>query len=87
MSVVPLKGEFAEALEAEALETSDIVGTPLSNVKFPKGAIVGAVVRGNETIIPRGDTVIQPEDHLVIFALQQVVPRLEKFLTVKLEYF
>ena len=48
---------------------------------------MGAIVRENKAIIPRGDTVVRPKDHLIIFALQTVVPKLEKFLTVKLEYF
>ncbi|MFH1125046.1 MAG: Trk system potassium transporter TrkA, partial [Pseudomonadota bacterium] len=87
ISVAPLKGEHAEAIEAEALETSDIVNIALSKVKFPKGALVGAVVRGDEIIIPRGDTVIKAKDRLIIFALQKVVPKLEKLLTVKLDYF
>lgn len=87
ISVAPLKGEHAEAIEAEALETSDIVNVPLSEVRFPKGAIVGAIVRGEEIIIPRGDSVILPKDRLIIFTLQQVIPKLEKLLTVKLEYF
>ncbi len=87
ISVAPLKGEHAEAIEAEALETSDVVNLPLSKVKFPKGAIVGAVVRGEEIIIPRGDTIILPKDRLIIFALQKVVPKIEKLLTVKLDYF
>lgn len=87
ISVAPLKGEHAEAIEAEALETSDIVNVPLSKVKFPKGAIVGAIVRGEQIIIPRGDNVIMPGDHLIIFALKQVIPKLEKLLTVKIEYF
>jgi trk/ktr system potassium uptake protein len=86
-SVAPLKGEHAEAIEAEALETSEIVNVPLAKVKFPKGAIVGAIVRGEEIIIPKGDSVIQPKDHLVMFALQKVIPKIEKLLTVKLEYF
>ncbi|MFO7984445.1 MAG: Trk system potassium transporter TrkA [Desulfatiglandaceae bacterium] len=87
ISVVPLKGEHAEAIEAEALETSDIVNIPLSKVKIPKGAIVGAIVRGEEIIIPQGDSIVRPKDHLIIFALQRVFPKLEKLLTVKLEYF
>ncbi len=87
ISVAPLKGERAEAIEAEALETSDIVNLPLSKVKMPKGAIVGAIVREDDIIIPRGDSVIRPKDHLIIFALQEVLPKLEKLLTVKLEYF
>lgn len=87
ISVAPLKGEHAEAIEAEALETSDIVDVPLSKVKFPKGAIVGAIVRGEQIIIPRGESIIKPKDRLIIFALQQVIPKLENLLTVKLEYF
>jgi len=85
--VAPLKGEGAEAIEFEALETSDIVNTPLSEVKFPKEAIVGAIVRGEEVIIPRGHNVIKPHDHLIIFALKGAIPKLEKLFTVKLEYF
>jgi trk system potassium uptake protein TrkA len=87
ISAVPLKGEHAEAIEAEALETSDIVNVPLSQVKFPKGAMVGAIVRGEEIIIPRGDSIIRPKDRLIILALQKVVPKLEKLLTVKLDFF
>lgn len=87
LSVAPLREEEAEAIEAEALETSDIVNTPLSRVPFPPGAILGAIVRGDEIIIPRGDTVIRPRDRLIIFALQQVSKKIEELLTVKLEYF
>lgn len=87
ISVAPLKGERAEALEAEALETSDIVNKPLHKVGFPKGSILGTVVRGDEIIIPRGDTVILPGDRLIIISLRNVVSKLEKLLTVKLEYF
>lgn len=87
ISVAPLKGEHAEAIEAEALGTSDIVNAPLSRIKFPRGALIGAVVRGDETIIPRGDTQVQAGDRLIIFALHKAIPRLEKLLTVKLDYF
>lgn len=87
ISVAPLKGEHAEALEAEALETSDIVNVPVAKVKFPKGVLVGAIVRGDEIIIPRGDSVIKPRDRLIILTAQKVLPKLEKLLTVKLDYF
>ena len=85
--VAPLKGEAAEVIEFEALETSDIVNIPLSELKFPKEAIVGAIVRDEEIIIPRGHNMIKPHDHLIIFALKGEIPKLEKLFTVKLEYF
>lgn len=87
ISVAPLKGGHAEAIEAEALESSDLVNLPLSKVKFPKGSLVGAIVRNDEIIIPLGDSVIKPKDRLIIFTLRREVPKLEKLLTVKLEYF
>lgn len=87
ISVAPLREEEAEAIEAEALETSDIVNVPLSQVDFPPGVIIGAVVRGEEIIIPSGNTIILPHDRIIIFALQKVVPKLEDLLTVKMEYF
>jgi trk system potassium uptake protein TrkA len=87
ISVAPLRGEHAEAIEAEALETSKIVNVPLSEVSFPKGALLGAIVRDGEIIIPRGDSVVEPKDRLIIFTLREAVPKLEKLLTVRLEYF
>ncbi|UCD84447.1 MAG: Trk system potassium transporter TrkA [Deltaproteobacteria bacterium] len=87
LSVAQLDGEEAEAIEFVALETSDIVNKPLKNLRFPKGAIVGAVVRGEEIIIPRGNDSILPDDRVIIFALGKAIPKVEKALTVKLEYF
>lgn len=87
ISVVPLKGERAEVIDAEALETSDIVNTPLAELKFPKGALIGAITRGNKIFIPHGESIIRPKDRLIIFTLRKVIPKLEKMLTVKLDYF
>ncbi len=86
LSVASLPEEDAEAFEAVALETSDLVGQPLKEVHFPKEAIVGAVVRNSEVIIPGGATVIQPGDRVMIFTLTSAIPQVEKALTVKLEY-
>jgi trk system potassium uptake protein TrkA len=86
LSVSSLPEENAEAFEAIALETSDLVGRPLREVEFPKDAIVGALVRDSEVIIPSGSTVIQPGDRVMIFALTTAIREVEKALMVKLEY-
>jgi trk system potassium uptake protein TrkA len=86
LSISSLPEENAEAFEAVAMETSDIVGRPLREMEFPKEAIVGAIVRGPEVIIPNGSTVIQPGDRVMIFALTSAVKEVEKALMVKLEY-
>jgi trk system potassium uptake protein TrkA len=87
LSAMALKGEEAEVLEAVALETSDVVGKPLRNIHFPKGALVVSIIRADEVIIPTGDSVIQPEDRIIILSIRQAIPQVEKALTVKLEYF
>jgi trk system potassium uptake protein TrkA len=87
LSAMALKGEEAEVLEAVALETSDVVGKPIQDIPFPKGALVVAIIRGDEVIIPTGDSVIQPHDRIIIFSTRQGIPRVEKALMVKLEYF
>jgi trk system potassium uptake protein TrkA len=87
LSAISIKGEQAEAMEAVALETSDIVGKPLRQIDFPKGSLVTGIIRGEEVIIPTGDSVIAPDDRIIIFARRQAIARIEKILTVKLEYF
>ncbi len=69
-----------------ALETSELVGKPLREVAF-QDAVIGAIVRGDDVIIPTGDDVIEVGDHVVIFALRSAIPSLERQMTVQLRYF
>jgi len=87
LSAISIKGEQAEVMEAVALETSDIVGKPLKNISFPKGALVTGIIRDEKIVIPSGDSVVAPNDKIIIFATRESIPRVEKILTVKLEYF
>ena len=68
------------------METSDLVNRPLKDIQFPRGAIVGAVVRDRDIIIPTGATVILPGDRVIIFSLTSAIAEVEKTLTVKIEY-
>ncbi len=86
-SVHSLSEGFGEIIEAEALETSSLVGVPLREADLPEGVLVGAIVRGDEVIIPRGDTVIKPKDQVVIFAAASAVKSVEKLFAVRLEFF
>ena len=87
LSAISIKGEQAELIEAVALETSEIVAKPLSKISFPKGAMVAGIIRKENIIIPTGDSVIEPDDRVIIFARREAIPKIEKILTVKLEYF
>ncbi len=79
--------EDAEIMEVEALETSDLVGRPLHGIKLPGKSIVLSIKRGDDLIVPHGDTVIDPGDRVLILAKRDAVRKLEKFFTVKPEYF
>jgi trk system potassium uptake protein TrkA len=86
-SVHTLPEGFGEVIEAEALETSRLVGVPIREAELPEGVIVGAVVRGDEVLVPRGDTVIRANDLVVILAASESVKKIEKLFAVKLEFF
>ncbi|MDL2269683.1 Trk system potassium transporter TrkA [Desulfosarcina sp. OttesenSCG-928-A07] len=86
LSTLSIKGEEGEVMEAVALSTSDIVAAPLKKIAFPKGAIVAGIIRGETIIIPMGDTRIEPDDRVIIFATRDAIPGVEKILAVKLEY-
>ncbi|MDM8525266.1 Trk system potassium transporter TrkA [Desulfococcaceae bacterium HSG8] len=82
-----IKGEGAEVVEAVAMETSDIVGKPLKDISFPKGVLLICIIRENDITIPSGESIIQPGDRIIIFAKRDAIPKMEKILEVKLEYF
>jgi trk system potassium uptake protein TrkA len=82
-----LRDGAGELLEAEALDTSAISGKRLEEIKLDRGIIIGAIVRGEEVLMPRGDTVIEAKDRVVLFALPDQVRKVEKLFTVGLEFF
>ena len=86
-SVHTLSEGFGELIEAEALETSSLVGVPLRDAKLPDGVVLGALVRNDEIIIPRGDTVVKAGDLVILFAASEAVKKVEKLFAVKLEFF
>jgi len=86
-SVHTLREGFGELIEAEALETSPLVNIPLKDVNLPNGVLLGAIVRGTEIITPRGNTVVQVGDRIVLFAAADQVKNVEKMFSVQLEFF
>ncbi len=86
-SVHTLREGFGELIEAEALETTSLVGSPLKDVNLPPGVLLGAVVRNGEVIMPRGNTVVQAKDRVVLFSTTESIRKVEKMFSVRLEYF
>jgi len=77
----------AEVIEAEALETSPLVGRPLRALDLPGGIRIGIIVHKGEVITPTGESQIAPGDKFIIFATADQVPKVEQMARVSLEYF
>ena len=77
-AVARMRGVSAEALEFVARAGGKIVDRPLLDVRFPRGAMVGIIVRPDEIVVPGGDTQIQQGDHVVVFAVREAVNKVQK---------
>jgi trk system potassium uptake protein TrkA len=69
----------AEVAEIGLHEGNPILNRPLHELQVPRGAIVGAVLRGEEVIIPGGDDHFEAGDHVIVFALPDSIVPVEKF--------
>lgn len=77
----------AEVIEAEALDTSPLVGSHLRDLDLPDGLRIGAILRGSQVIMPDGETTVKAGDRVVMFALAGQVKRVEQLFRVSLEFF
>jgi trk system potassium uptake protein TrkA len=86
-----LRRGAAEALELVAHGdpgNSKVVGRRIEQVDLPTGATIGAIVRGEQVVIAHHDTVIENEDHVIVFAInKRLVPKIEKLFQVGLGFF
>jgi trk system potassium uptake protein TrkA len=76
-SVATLKGIEAEAMELVVDEESGAVGTPLRELDLPEHGLLGAILRDDEVISPRGDDAVRPGDRVVVFTFPDAVKTFE----------
>lgn len=74
-----MSGTNAEVLEYIVAPDTKITKVPLKDMGFPRNAIVGGVIRGNDSFIAVGDTQIQAYDRVAVFALPEAVKEVDKF--------
>jgi len=86
VAVHSLRRGAAEAIEAVAHgdpRTSKVVGKRIDEIKLPPGTTIGAIVRGDEVVIAHHDTVIEPEDHVIMFLVdKRRIPDVERLFQV-----
>ena len=78
ISVTVFGEDRAEMIELIVQPGSTAVNKELKKTKFPKGSVLGAIVRGDMVIIPSGGSVIRAGDRLMIFTLLNSVHQVER---------
>ena len=90
VKVYSLRRGAAEAIEAIAhgdRNTSKVVGRRIEELKLPPGTTIGAIVRGKDVIIAHHDTVIEPEDHVILFLVDKSrIREVEKLFQVGITF-
>ena len=74
---VSLLESGAQMIELKVPDKCAVAGHPLSELNFPKEAIVGMVLRDGETIIPKGQDVLRSGDDVVVFTANTTVEKVE----------
>lgn len=77
----------AEIIEAEVLSTSPISGQQVRDIDFPEGVLIGAIMKGNEIIKPKGGTRVEEGDVIALFSLAEDVPEVERLFQVSIDFF
>ena len=90
VKVHSLRRGAAEAIEAIAhgdKTTSKVVGRQIQELKLPHGTTIGAIVRGEDVIIAHHDTIIEPEDHVILFLIdKKYISDVEKLFQVGITF-
>ncbi|OGA26634.1 MAG: Trk system potassium transport protein TrkA [Betaproteobacteria bacterium RIFCSPLOWO2_12_61_14] len=91
VAVHSLRRGAAEALELVAhgdRQSSRVVGRRIDEIDLPKGATIGAIVRGDQVIMGHHDTLIEAEDHVIVFVIdKRTVKKVEKLFQVSIGFF
>ena len=78
ISAALLEGQQLKAVEFVTSPQAHIANKKISDAGLPKEAIAGAIVRNDRVIIPPGNSLVQPGDHVIIVSPLSVVHSVEK---------
>jgi len=79
LALASLEGIDAEVLEYVAAPDSLVTKKKVKDLHFPNDAIIGGVIRGDESFITVGDSQIKPDDKVVVFSLPGAEKKTAKF--------
>ena len=87
LDVYSIAGGSAEILEAKVMDTSEVAGKTLEDIALPRGIIVAAIIRDGIMHMPTKDSIITAGDHVIIMAMANMVKKVERYFSVKFEFF
>jgi len=91
VNVHSLRRGAAEAMEAIAhgdKNSSKVVGKAIEDIDLPEGTTIGAIVRDDEVLIAHDDTVVETDDHVILFLVdRQRIPEVERLFQVGFNFF
>ncbi|MHC4197596.1 MAG: Trk system potassium transporter TrkA [Planctomycetota bacterium] len=73
----------AEATEMIVESGSKIIGKELSDIAFPKGSILGTIIKNGSMILPYGDYVLSPGDRAIVFYIPEAREKVQALFTKK----
>ena len=76
-----MNGEY-EVIEAEIIETSELINKELKNSNLPEEIRIGAILREDKVIIPRSNFVFQKEDRVVFLAKKDSISVVENIFRI-----
>ncbi len=85
VSLSILNDERAEILELLLPDSAPVAHKKVAEANFPRGMLIGALIRRQEVIIPRGQTRLLPGDHLIIFTLPEISGQLQHYFAAARE--
>jgi trk system potassium uptake protein TrkA len=77
-SIKCLSGINAEVMELVANPHSSVTKRPIKDLHMPKGAIIGGIIRGEDSFIAVGDFQIEEGDKVVVFSMPESIHRVDK---------
>jgi trk system potassium uptake protein TrkA len=73
--------EHGEARVLELVVSPRFEPKPLKGIGAPADVIVGAILRGSQVIIPRGDDRVEPGDHIIVFSTKDAADRVQAYFS------
>jgi len=80
-NLIPIGEGKVNVTEVVLKETAPVVGQPLSDVGLPENSLIASMLREGQPIVPRGTTVLQPDDRLIVITLPENHGQVLKILT------